>query len=134
CAGNKEDEKSDKVVDHFAKLDMFSFVDGKPGNLAFTRWIKKIIQKALLGGRFFRRLTGFIKWIVILLVVLSAGCFVFNFFSSGIAKWIGLGAAILLFIFIGIILFVFSRLKLIAKTGYGLNKGQAFHDWIKGLI
>lgn len=56
CSGNKEEEKSSCIVKHLALLEMFSFVDGKPGNWRFTRWVKKWIQKMLLGGEILKKL------------------------------------------------------------------------------
>ena len=109
CAGNKEDEKSSAITEQLVKLDMFSFVDGKPGNWKFTKWIKKIIQRILLGGKVIRRIIRFITYTCILLLLLTLSCFVINFFWPGIAKWIGLAAGITLFIIAGICIFAITK-------------------------
>ncbi|HRF17438.1 MAG TPA: patatin-like phospholipase family protein, partial [Chitinophagaceae bacterium] len=57
CAGNKEEEKSSKIVEHLVKLEMFSFVDGKSSNWKFTKWIKRVIQKMLLGSNMFKKIS-----------------------------------------------------------------------------
>lgn len=134
CTGNKEDEKSEKIVDHLIRLDMFSFVDGKPGNSRFNRWIKGFVQRMLMGKSPFKRVINIVKWTLISLTVFSIGCFILNFFLPGVAKWLGLGAIVVL---LGSIVFgkiILSRFKYLAGGGYGLNKGDAFHNWIKQVI
>ncbi len=134
CAGNKEDEKSSIIVDHLVKLDMFSFVDGKSSNTRFTKWIKKIIQRMLLGNNVLKKIMRLISWTIIMLLLLTVTCFIINFIWPGIAKWIGLAAGITLCLFIGLVFFGASRFKQFAKNGYGLNEGKVFHEWIKQLI
>ncbi len=134
CVGNKEDEKSSIIIEKLVELDMFSFVDGKPGNWGFTKWIKRKIQKMLLGGKVIKRLSRFIMSILIILLILTLGSFIINFFSPGIAKWIGVAAAAALFIVAGLIIFFKTRFKQFAKNGYGLNEGKVFHDWIRNTI
>ena len=134
CAGNKEDEKSAIITDHLVKLNMFSFVDGKSSNWKFTKWIKKIVQKMLLGKNILRRITRFITWTIILLLLLTLGSFVANFFFAGVAKWIGLAAGVTFLIVIFIVVFAAMKFKEFAKNGYGLNEGKVFHDWIKKSI
>lgn len=134
CAGNKEDEKSSVITDHLVKLDMFSFVDGIPGNSVFTKFIKRIISGMLMGSNPIKRIFNLVKWVIISLLILTVASFVINFFWPGISKWIGLAAGISLLIFIIIVVIAIKRFKLFAKNGYGLNKGAAFHDWIKKTI
>ncbi len=134
CAGNKEDEKSGIITDHLVKLDMFSFVDGKSGNWKFTKWIKRIVQKMLLGNNVFKKLGRILTWTFIILLLLTVGCFIANFIYPGIARWIGLGAGALL---IGLAVFIFwikKKFKAFAGSGYGLNEGKTFHDWIRNII
>lgn len=134
CAGNKEDEKSSIIIDHLVKLDMFSFVDGKSGNWKFTKWIKKIIQKMLMGKKTIQKIFRFLAILVIALLTLTMACFVFNFFNPGIAKWIGFSAFVILLAIVIFIAFGVAKFKSFAKNGYGLNEGKVFHDWIKNLI
>lgn len=134
CAGNKEEEKSSKIVEDLVKLEMFSFVDGKSSNWKFTKWIKRVIQKMLLGSNMFKKISRIATVILLLLLLLTVGCFVINFIWPGMAKWIGLGAGLLL---ISVIVFIFlaaAKFKEFAKEGYGLNEGKEFHNWIKKVI
>lgn len=134
CAGNKEDEKSAIITDHLVQLNMFSFVDGNSNNGRFTKWIKRVMQKFLLGKNILKRATRFITWTVVLLLLLTIGCFIANFFFAGVAKWIGLAAGVFLLLFAGIILWAITKFKQFAKNGYGLNDGDVFHNWIKNII
>jgi NTE family protein len=134
CAGNKEEEKSSKIVEYLVALDMFSFVDGKSSNWRFTKWIKRIIQKMLLGSNVFKKISRIAIIIVLLLLLLTAGCFVINFIWPGVAKWIGLGAGLLLIAVIVFIFLVTAKFKEFAREGYGLNEGKVFHNWIKEVI
>ena len=134
CAGNKEDEKSSAITEQLVKLDMFSFVDGKSGNWKFTKWIKRVIQRMLLGGKVIKHIIRFVSWTIILLLLLTLSCFVINFFWPGIAKWIGLAAGITLLIVAAVSIFAVVKFKQFAKNGYGLNEGKVFHDWIRNVI
>ena len=134
CAGNKEDEKSPLIVDHLVKLDMFSFVDGKASNWRFTKWIKKMVQKFLLGSKLFRNIRRIIVFAFASLLLATIGCFVFNFFRPGIAKWLGLGAGLLLLLLGFALIWGISRLRHFLKSGYGLNEGNVFHNWIRDVI
>ncbi|MEO7922099.1 MAG: patatin-like phospholipase family protein [Chitinophagaceae bacterium] len=134
CAGNKEQEKSGIITDHLVQLQMFSFVDGIPGQSAFTRFIQRMVSGMLMGRNPIKKIFNFIKWTVITLLVLTVACFVINFIRPGISKWIGLAASIVLVIFTLIIVIATGRFKRFARNGYGLNKGKVFHDWIKTLI
>src|SRR5690606_18033197 len=75
-----------------------------------------------------------IKNIVIALLLLAVVCFISNFIWPGIAKWIGLAAAIVLLLFIVVVMVLFNRFKAFAKNGFGLNEGKVFHEWIKKTI
>ncbi len=134
CAGNKEDEKSGKIIQKLVELDMFTFVDGQSDNWKFTKWLKKKVQQILLGGKAIRRLIRFITITLLVLLLLTISSFVINFFWPGIAKWVGLAAGITLLIIIGIVIFFIRRFRLFAKNGYGLNEGKVFHDWIRDTI
>ena len=134
CAGNKEEEKSTIIAGHLVKLDMFSFVDGKSGNWKFTKWIKKIIQKTLLGNNVIKRISRFVAWTIFLLLLLTISCFIINFIWPGIAKWIGVVAGGTLILLTGLIIFLLKKFKQFSKNGYGLNEGKSFHEWINKVI
>ena len=134
CARNKEDEKSGIITDYLVKLKMFSFVDGIPGSNAFTRFIQRFFSNMLMGKNPIKKITNLIKWTLIFLLSLTVICFVINFIWPGIAKWIGLAAGIALLLFTVIVIIGVIRFKKFAKNGYGLNKGDVFHNWIKETI
>lgn len=45
CSGNKEDAKSEKIIEELLHLDFFKIVDGKKSNWRFTKFVKRLIQK-----------------------------------------------------------------------------------------
>lgn len=134
CTGNKEDEKSSRIVEHLASLNMFSFVDGKPGNSDFTQWIKQLIQQVLVNGKVLKRSVGFIVTLLLLFLAGSITSFIINFFNPGIARWIGLGAGLLFLATTGLVLFILKRFRQFAKNGYGLNCGDEFRKWMKNIL
>jgi len=134
CAGNREDEKSGIITDRLVRLNMFSFVDGIPGSSGFTRFIQRFVSNMLMGKKPVRRIFNLFKWIVGSLMALTIACFVINFIRPGLAKWVGVAAAGVLLVFVVIIFIIITRFKLFARNGYGLNKGAAFHQWIKETI
>lgn len=134
CSGNKEEEKSTTLVKHLVQLDMFSFVDGKKDNWAFTRWIKRVLQKMLFGGPVVKRLLRFIKVSLLVLTICSMACFIANFFNPLLAQWLGVAAGVLLSLLVILLLLGLVRFRQFARNGYGLNSGDTFHRWIKQLI
>jgi NTE family protein len=134
CAGNKEDEKSSLIIDHLVQLDMFSFVDGKSGNWRFTKWIKKVVQRMLVGNNVLKKITRFFTWLLAILLLFTIGCFIVNFFAAGIAKWLGVAALATLLLVVILFFVAAAKFKSFAKNGYGLNEGKTFHEWIKKII
>ena len=134
CTGNKEDEKVEKIIKDILSLDFFSLVDGKESNWKFTKRVKSLVQKLLVKKNFFRRIARIIKWFAIILLVLTFGCFIINFFVPGLAKWIGLIAGILLLLLILGLFSLQKKFKDFSQNGYGLNEGKVFHRWIKEII
>ncbi len=134
CAGNKEEEKSTLIIEKIARLNMFSFVDGMPGNARLSRWIKRFISSMLMGKKPFARITRSISWVLGSFIFLVIAGIILNFFNPVIARWTGLAAIIFLLIFTGMLVFSIRLFKGFAKNGYGLNEGKAFHDWIKETI
>ncbi len=132
--GNKEDEKVEKIVEDILSLDFFSLVDGKESNWKFTKKVKALVQKLLLKKNFFKRIIAIVKWSLIVLLILTIGCFIVNFFAPGIAKWIGLAAGVVLLLLIAGIISVRNKFKAFSKNGYGLNEGKVFHQWINKVI
>ena len=119
--GNKEDEKVEKIVEDFLSLDLFSLVDGKESNWKFTKKVKANVQKLLLKKNFFKRIMAIVRWSSIVLLTLTIGCFIANFFIPGIAKWIGAAAGIILIALIAGLISIKNKFKAFSKNGYGLN-------------
>ena len=134
CAGNKEEEKSTQIIEKIARLDMFSFVDGKTGKKGFTRVIKKMISRMLMGKKPFGRIIRSFKWVLLSFLALTVLTFLFNFWSPAIAKWIGISSLVLLTLFLIMLLLLLRSFRQFAANGYGLNEGKVFHQWIKDTI
>ncbi len=132
--GNKEDEKVEKIIEDILSLDFFSLVDGKETNWKFTKRVKAVVQKLLLKKNFFKRIGNIVKWSILTLFILTVGCFITNFFVPGVAKWIGLAAGLVLVAIIVVIIRFKKKFKDFSKSGYGLNEGKVFHQWIKKII
>ncbi|MCP9753011.1 patatin-like phospholipase family protein [Ferruginibacter sp. HRS2-29] len=132
---NKEETKAEKIIDVLLRLDMFSFVDGKKGNWNATKWVKRNIQKFILKKNYLKRikLTFFI--LSVSLVALSVGSFIASIsITAPWVKWVAL-AALSVWAAVGIIFaFLFHRIKIIARSGYGLNEGRAFYNWMTGAL
>ena len=135
CSGNKEDAKSEKIIEELLHLDFFKIVDGKKSNWRFTKFVKRIIQKFVVKKNFVGNLVNTSKWIAGITLLLTFGSFASNFFIAGsTAKWIGFAAGVLLLIVIIFIIYLYFRFKNFTKNGYGLNEGEYFHNWIKQTI
>lgn len=134
CAGNKEDEKSTRIIENIARLNMFSFVDGIPGNASLSRWIRKFISNMLMGKKPFGRISRTISWVLGSFLFLVIACIALNFIVPSVARWVGIAALLSLIIFVGILIFSVRLFKGFAKNGYGLNEGRTFHEWIKSTI
>ncbi len=134
CTGNKEDEKVEKIIQDILTLDFFSLIDGKESNWKFTKRVKALVQKVLLKKNFFKRIAAIIKWTLLVLLILMFGSFITNFFLPGLAKWLGLGAGVLLLLTIVGAFIMKARFKAFSKNGYGLNEGKIFHQWINKVI
>lgn len=127
---NKQDPKSEKVLDAVCKLNFFSFVDGHPA----ARWlIKKFITKDDFAAKAKRSLL----WLLGTLALLIAADVVLVGLSShypGIAVWAGLSFLLsgccTLLIALGVS-YVANLLKRLKNSGFGINPGDTFYDWIK---
>lgn len=128
---NKEEEKVETIIDKFLDLDLFSFVDGKKGNLPLTKWVKKIIQKFVLRKNYLKSLKKLLMILAGLLVISTLAAFITGiFFKTSIVKWVAITSLFIWVVITVLIIFLATRIKRLAKTGYGLNTGDAFHKWI----
>lgn len=132
---NKEETKAEKIIDVILRLDMFSFVDGKKGNWNVTKWVKRNIQKFILRKNYLKRIKITFLILFASLIILSLGSFV----TALVAKtsWIKIAAiaALIIWAIIMVVIgFLVYRVKTIAHTGYGLNAGRAFYNWMTGVL
>lgn len=132
---NKEEPKTEKIIAVFLQLNMFGFVDGKKDNWKITRWIKKIIQQFILKKNYLSRVKKTFKIIVASLVFFSflAPISAFTPFHK-LTFWLSITSISIWILVIILLIFLFYRIKTIAKTGYGLNEGRAFYVWMSKIL
>jgi NTE family protein len=129
--GNKEDPKSLEVLDCICKLDFFKLVDGHPA----ARWI---IKNFITHQDFSIKVKRWLMGILLTLLLFIAGDFIFlglqhtypslSFFTK--LSFVLTGFHLLLIgVFIAYIATLLKRLKV---SGFGINPGDFFYDWIKG--
>lgn len=127
--GNKEDAKSLKVLDCICKLNFFNLVDGHP----VARWI---IKNFITHADFTIKVK---KWIVGILLTLGI-LLVADFFLLGLQKQYNVAYLTRIsFVLTGIVLLVIAiiaayigiLLKRLKVSGFGINPGDYFYDWIK---
>lgn len=131
--GEKKDAKSIHILDDICNLDFFSLVDGHPA----ARWI---IKKFITHEDFFVKIKNWSAAIF----VLGAFLFVADFVLFGLKARI---PSLIIFTQIsfilsglylfsgGIIIFYLKRLiKRLKNSGFGINPGDYFYDWIKSRL
>lgn len=130
---NKEDRKSAEVLQAICDLDFFSLVDGHP---AARYLIKRFITNKKFISRLRNGLLGllgvfllFIAGDVVLtglsnkyesLYLLTGLCFIASGFTS--------------LIIAVIVYYISNLLKRLKNSGFGINPGDVFYDWIKRLL
>ncbi len=134
CCGNKEDEKTEKIIEQFLKLNFFAIVDGKKSNGRFTKSIKELIQRFVVKKGFVKKITRIAISVLIAFLLLTISAIVLAFITPTLAKWLGFSAGIILLSIIFVFIFLKTRFKQFAENGYGLNEGVFFHQWINDAI
>lgn len=128
--GKKEDEKSETILKNICELDFFSLVDGHPA----ARWI---IRNFITHSDFTIKVKKWATMLFLIIGLLLAGDFVF----LGLANkfhWASITCRVF-FILTGFYLLLLSSLayyvsrlmKRLKNSGYGINPGDTFYDWIK---
>lgn len=128
--GKKEDPKSIPILKAICDLNFFNLVDGHPA----ARWI---IKKFITHQDFTVKVKKWLTWIVMIAVLLVAGDFIFlglehkiqslTFFTKLFFILTGF-----YFLIVGLVIFYCARLlKRLKNSGYGINPGDFFYDWIK---
>src|SRR4029078_1350406 len=108
----KEEEKTEIIIKDLLELEMFSFVDGKPSNSRFTKWIKRVIQQFVLKKNYVKRLSTSIGVIIGLMVLFSLASIIMSIIFWNV--WVQ-AVAILALVFwlaiIVLIIFLVRRFK-----------------------
>ena len=130
---NKEDKKSAEVLQAICDLDFFSLVDGHPA----ARWlIKKFITKKEFVGKA-RTWLLVIFGILLLLVAGDVALIGLRQQFPVLSVWTGVCFILSGFwtLLIGVgIAYVISLFKRLKNSGFGINPGDVFYDWIKDLL
>ncbi len=127
--GNKEEAKSTHVLDAICKLNFFDLVDGHPV-------AKMIIKKFITHKQFSASIRNWILGLLLTLIVLLSA----DFFLLGLQKHYEVAkitrvsfvaTGIMLLIIATIIAYLATLLKRLKLSGFGINPGDYFYDWIK---
>jgi len=128
--GKKEDAKSIQILKAICDLNFFNLVDGHPA----ARWI---IKKFITNKDFTIKAKNWAIWIIAIACLLVAGDFIFLGlehkipFVSILTKLFFVLTGFY-FLLIGLGIFYTDRLfRRLKNTGYGINPGNYFYDWIK---
>jgi NTE family protein len=128
--GKKEDAKSIQILKAICDLNFFNLVDGHPA----ARWI---IKKFITNKDFTIKAKNWAIWIIATACLLVAGDFIFLGlehkipFVSILTKLFFVLTGFY-FLLIGLGIFYTDRLfRRLKNTGYGINPGNYFYDWIK---
>lgn len=131
--GNKEDEKSCDILDKMARLNFFNLVDGHPV-------ARQLIRLFITNKNFSRQL---MLWFI---VVLATGLFLFMMDTALISLQIYLPflkvAAMVSFFLSGVFvlllggggLYAVRLLQRLKNSGFGINPGNFFYDWVKNIL
>ncbi len=128
--GKKEEAKSLKVLDEICKLNFFNLVDGHPA----ARWlIKNFITQEDFAIKVKRWVTG----ILFTMVLLFAADLIFLGLQHSIpqvallTKAFFVATGFFLLLLSVLIAYIATLIKRLKNSGYGINPGDYFYDWIK---
>lgn len=128
--GNKEDAKSVRVLNDICKLEFFKLVDGHPV-------ARSIIKKFITHGDFSTKVKKWVSRIFLTFFILLAGNFIFLGLQHKFQKlaiittlfFVLTGFFIL--IIAALIVYITTLFKRLKNSGFGINPGDYFYDWIK---
>lgn len=131
--GEKTDAKSITILNAICNLNFFNLVDGHPA----ARWI---IKNFITHEDFSLKVRNWVKGIFIVGMLLFVADYLF-FGLQHAYPWVAYLTQIAyilsgLFVFvIAFVVFYFSRLlKRLKNSGFGINPGNYFYDWIKSRL
>jgi NTE family protein len=128
--GEKTDAKSISILKAICELNFFNLVDGHPA----ARWV---IKKFITHHDFAAKVKRVLSWIVIIACLLMAGDFVFlglehTVPSLSVVTKVFFVLSGFYFLIIGLLIFYIARLlRRLKNSGFGINPGNYFYDWIK---
>ncbi len=130
--GKKEEAKSEKILAYLCDLDFFNLVDGIP----VTRWL---IKTFITHKQFNKQVKEWFVGILLILLGLTIADFIFlglrHYHWALIALRVSYILTALHLILIGFLVFYSNFLfKALREGGHGLNPGDFFFDWMKGVM
>jgi NTE family protein len=131
--GEKKDAKSLSILEAICELDFFKLVDGHPA----ARWI---IKNFITHEDFTFKVKKWIKWSLLSGIILFVADYIFLGLQHSVPSVAIFTQMVYvlsgLYVFaISLILFYSSRLLRRLKTsGFGINPGNYFYDWIKARL
>jgi NTE family protein len=131
--GKKEESKSERILQYLCDLDFFSLVDGHP----FARWL---IRKFITRKKFETQIVSYFKIILIslfglfLLDTALLGLGHYFPWAQGLAMGLFYASAILLIFLILVLGYGSYLFRMLKKSGFGINPGKFFYDWMKDLM
>lgn len=137
CMGNKEEERSERIIEELLKKDLFDIVDGQPDQSRFTRIIRRIIKRFVIQKDYVLKIVSNLHWAIILLFTFCFCAFIAPWLAgiqNTAIKIISLIAGASLITAIAFVALVYKYFKDFTKNGNGLNKGDDFHLWLKNVI
>jgi len=129
----KEEKKSDKVLNAICELDFFALVDGHPA----ARWI---IKNFITQRNFTTKAKRWVFLIIAVLAILITGDVVLMGLRSSFPALSVLAGIFFVLsgfwtLLMGVgIYYVSNLLKRLKNSGFGINPGDYFYDWIKKLL
>ncbi|ANH79577.1 Patatin [Niabella ginsenosidivorans] len=128
--GKKEDPKSVKVLEAVAGLDFFDLVDGRP----IAKWLtRKFITKR----GFLNKLKAWWLGIGIFYTVLLVTTFVCLWLLPHNSPMLHFTQTLVIVLLVatlllgGVVYYITRLLKRLKCSGYGINPGNFFYDWMK---
>ncbi len=128
--GNKEEAKSERIIEAMSALDFFSLVDGHPS----ARWfIRNLIVHKDFTAKLKRR-AMIVTGVLVLLVLADFALLSLEHPYPALRHWTQLCFVLTGFFLVafGAVVFYMGRLLgRLKNAGFGVNPGDTFYDWIK---
>ncbi len=134
-ANPKAEAKSGRLLKYLSELNMFSFVDGHP-------FARKLIRNFISDSSFSKRVKRVLSGVVIIQVLLFVASFVllglehqWDFrYDTALTRLAFALSGLCLLLCVSGLWFGARMLGRLHNSGYGINPGNAFLDWIKARL